>query len=151
MFCNVHTSWEQKTNPQHLSCCLYKNRVGNVGCAYLNLALMQDLSVVCLVLLLVQVELANGLQGLLCHVCNAVHPHFSHQHTLPRQQSLGEAQSIAHRPLWMADAKLADASLQRLCLSASARVPGIGTPGTHSPSNASKRCSKWCQEMQLLK
>ncbi len=60
-----------------------QSRAGIAGCAYLNLALMQDLSVVCLVLLLVQVELANGLQGLLCHVSNAIHPHFSHQHTLP--------------------------------------------------------------------
>lgn len=78
-----HTSLKQKSNPQHELCCLFQNRVGNADCAYLNLALMQDLSIVCLVLLLVQVELANGLQGLLCHVSNAVHPHLSHQHTLP--------------------------------------------------------------------
>ena len=36
-----------------------QSRVGSAERAYLNLALMQDLSIVCLVLLLVQVELAD--------------------------------------------------------------------------------------------
>ena len=55
---------------------------------YLYLTFMQDLSEVCLLLLLVQVEVADVLQGLVCHASHSVHPHLSDQHTLPHHQHI---------------------------------------------------------------
>ena len=47
---------------------------------------MQDLAKVGLLLLLVQVELADGVQGLVSHASHSVHPHLSRQHALPHNK-----------------------------------------------------------------
>ena len=39
------------------------------------------------VLLLVQIELADVVQGLACHASHSVHPHFCNQHTLHNHQA----------------------------------------------------------------
>ena len=43
---------------------------------------MKNLTKMGLVLLLVQVELADAVQGLACHASHPVHPHLCHQHAL---------------------------------------------------------------------
>ena len=55
---------------------------------HLYLGAVKDLTKVGPLLLLVQVELADGVQRLPSHASHSVHPHLCHQHALPNQQPL---------------------------------------------------------------